>query len=477
MKNIFSKLTILILTLQSLNLQADKIPTNILLGVSNASAQVEDDLNDSWMAAAKLGQIKAYNNYLQPEKKLEFWSKPEIEINLAHELGSQIFRMSIDWQRLVPTSSNKVLNLSALNRYREIVKMIKAKNMKVMLTLFHHSLPIWLMENGGWTNSENISNFLGFAKDVFIELNQDVDYWNTFNEPNVFALFTYVAGIWPPMKGSFTEILNLSFYKGDFFKAIDNMALAHNKFYDLAHEINPKSKIGIAHNTANYKPHGIFADFAVSWAWDNMNFYFPDLVKKKLDFMGINYYGAEYLSISGVKFSKETEYNDAGRAFDASGLYTIIKKFHERYNLPIHITENGTADDSDIFRSLYIREHLKAVMEAHKDGIPIESYIYWSLTDNFEWSDGYCPKFGLVAVDRSDMKRIIKDSFKFYKNLIFTREISSNVESDELWNAYLSLVGQNRSMCRAENGKDSLDVARKVPLNKVDWRFKKVSVQ
>src|SRR5690606_7328747 len=103
----------------------------------------------------------------------------------------------------------------------------------------------------------------------------------------------------------------------------------------------------------------------------------------------------------GVEFSPLAEYNDAGRAIDAEGFYEIIKKYNERYSLPVFITENGTADEDDLIRPVYLIEHLYAVNKALKENIPVLGYIYRTLSDHLEWSDGYCPKFGLVAVDRN----------------------------------------------------------------------------
>lgn len=452
-----------------ISLKAQTFPSDFEFGVSNASAQVEDDLNDAWMSFAKAGNTKAFLNETKPEKKLEFWTKPEVEINLASELGVKVFRMSIDWQRLVPTKSDKVLNLKALERYKEIIDLIKAKKMKVMLTLFHHSIPKWAQNMGGWSNPKVIGLFDGFARDVFDALNLKVDYWNTFNEPNVFAMFVHVAGIWPPGNGSFLHALNIPFFKGDFFKALDNMASSHTNFYFYTR--NKNAKVGIAHNTAYYKEFGFLSSFAVNWSWENMNYYFPDKVKNHLDFMGINYYGSEYLTLGGVGFSTETEYNDAGRAFDPKGLYLILKDFYKRYKLPIYITENGTADEDDLFRSLYIAEHLYAILQAIKEGVPVKSYIYWSLSDNFEWSDGYCPKFGLASVDRKSMRRIPRESFNFFLKIVKSRKINQ-AQRDQLWSSYKSHIGKSRKMCRDQNGKDALDSPRKLKLGNADWRFK-----
>ena len=126
---------------------------DFFFGIANAPVQVEDQLDDNWMKLARSGKIKAFPNIENPEIKLEFWSKPDIEINLAEELGIGVFRLGIDWSRLM--SYNKLLNQQVVNQdvldhYLEILKKIKAKNMKVMLTLFHASEPSWTLENGSW---------------------------------------------------------------------------------------------------------------------------------------------------------------------------------------------------------------------------------------------------------------------------------------------------------------------------------------
>ena len=202
-----------------------------------------------------------------------------------------------------------------------------------------------------------------------------------------------------------------------------------------------------------------------------MNYYFIDQVKDHLDFLGFNYYGSEYLQLTGIGFSPDTEYNDAGRAFDPNGLFDILKLLYARYNKPLYITENGTADQDDIFRSLYIVEHLQAIKAAQAEGVVVLGYIYWTLTDNFEWSDGYCPKFGLLSVDRESMLRKPRQSYFDFQNLIRTRKIDESFR-DDLWKNYKKRIGQNRSMCRAANGKDGLDEPRSLPLGSADWRFK-----
>ena len=99
------------------------------------------------------------------------------------------------------------------------------------------------------------------------------------------------------------------------------------------------------------------------------------------------------------------------------GLYEVIKSF-ERYRLPLFITENGIATRDDNIRKDYIREHLRSVQRAIKEGAPVKGYLHWSLLDNFEWDSGYSKKFGLVGVDLSTQKRTIRDSARYYSRLI-----------------------------------------------------------
>lgn len=451
-------------------------PDDFEFGVSNAAVQVEDKTDDIWLDWVKKGKVRAYQEELKPDQRLEFWTKPEIEIELAKKLGVKIFRLSIDWQRLVPKKPGNwtggIQERQALERYFEICKMIQDAGMKVMLSLYHHSETKWSLEMGGWGNPQLINYFGSFANAAFDKLDPVVDYWITFNEPNVYLMFTQIVGNWPPGNQNPMALLNLPFYKGIYFKGLDHMAAAHNNFYRYVKKRNKNAKVSIAHNTANYVNGGFMGDWVASWSWENFNYYFPDLVKDHLDFMGFNYYGSEYVSLYGLHFSDKTEYNDAGRAIDPNGLYFMLKQFYMRYKLPIMITENGTADEDDQIRPLYLVEHLKAISQAIIDGVPVLGYVQWSLTDNFEWSDGYCPKFGLVSVDRkSNFKREPRFSYKLYNKIISQRKIDKFL-SDVTFQRYQAATKRLRKMCRAENAKDALDKPRMIPLRFVDWRFK-----
>lgn len=147
--------------------------------------------------------MTAYNNTPRADERTRFWSEPEEEIELAAGAGAKVFRMGVDWARLFPTAENGMDN-DAWARYRQIMLMCHARGMRVMLTLVHHSLPPWLGALGGWTSADSLPHFRAFARAVLGGIAADpalvtaMHSLVTVNEPHVFAMLTYCAGLWPP---------------------------------------------------------------------------------------------------------------------------------------------------------------------------------------------------------------------------------------------------------------------------------------
>lgn len=465
--------TLFLLTLLtfSLQLRAITFPTYFVFGVANAPGQVEDELEDIWLAWAKQGKVRSWQVTPHPEKRLEFWSKPDIEIGLAKNLGVQSFRMGIDWGRVMPSPGK--FDEAAITRYREIVNKVRAANMRIMMTLWHHSVPVWVQESNGWHNDENKKAFIRFSQRMMKEFHHDVEWWITFNEANVFATMAYTVGIWPPgEKHSPLALAAIGPFRGSSVEAMDRMADAHNEIYSWAHKQFPEIKVGLAHNMANYRGKSFIDKIKAYFVNDLMNWRFPERVRGHMDFFGFNYYGAEWLKGSQVDIDPEEEYSEAGRAIDVNGLYEILKSVDEKFKgLPIIITENGVADANDSIRSAYLIEHLHAVHKAISENIPVQGYYVWSLTDNLEWSDGYCPKFGLVGVNRETMERLPRPSYHTFRDIISTHEIT-NSQREIAWNQVLSLQGKNHPFCRDEDGITAFDTPRTKKYSTKDWRFK-----
>ncbi len=481
-------------------------------GIATAPAHIEDELQDSWLKFAYSGKVAAFHQAYLPHERLRFWSEPEVELDLAASTGIKVFRMGVDWGRLVPHEPGSwncgptarcaagVQNHKALERYKDIVEMARARGMRVMLTLFHHSLPNWSVEKGGWTHSDTTNEFISFASDVVQKLSPVVDSWVTFNEPAVFALLTHAAGMWPPGgKTSFVSIVDIGPLQGKFVKALNHIADAHRTLYSLIHKIdtiiadfdvsNPiPAEVGIAHNVSRNTP-STFIDIPAAAIFDAISRYdFPDRVRHYLDFLGINYYGEEIVRGTTAEIRTDVEYSDSGRAINPNGLFEVLLGFHKRYNeqprflfqksrasknkmLPFLVTENGVSDSSDLLRASYIIEHLLAIDAARNAGVPIFGYVFWTISDNWEWADGYCPKFGLFEVDRQNgFSRKERNSARYFREIVKSGLITQDLRNSA-WNIVRSSAGTLRPLCRAENGRTSLDEPRYRPLINKDWRF------
>ncbi|XP_023006537.1 beta-glucosidase-like SFR2, chloroplastic [Cucurbita maxima] len=431
--------------------------------------------------------VAAWHNVPHPEERLRFWSDPDTELQLAKNTGSSVFRMGIDWSRIMtqePVNGLKAaVNYAALERYKWIINKARSYGMKVMLTLFHHSLPPWAGDYGGWKLEKTVDYFLEFTRLVVDSTLDMIDYWVTFNEPHVFCMLTYCAGAWPGGHPDMLEVATSALPTGVFQQAMHWIAIAHLKAYDYIHEKSNSSSaiVGIAHHVSFMRPYGLFDVAAVTLANSLTLFPYVDSISDKLDFIGINYYGQEVVSGTGLKLVDSDEYSESGRGVYPDGLYRMLIRYHERYkhlNIPFIITENGVSDETDLIRRPYLIEHLLAVHAAMIKGVPVLGYLFWTISDNWEWADGYGPKFGLVAVDRAnDLARIPRQSYHLFSKIATSGKVTRE-DRIQAWNDLHRAAKQKktRPFYRAVNKHGlmyagGLDEPIQRPYAKRDWRF------
>lgn len=466
-----------------------QFPKDFLFGLATAPGHAEDQLDDIWLDfATQKNGVYAYKNHSVPEKRLEFWSDYQTEIDSAAHTGIGIYRLGIDWGRLTANSisseclknknCNQTLDPEVVLHYQKIINYIKSKKLKIMLTLFHHSLPKWAMQKGGFTSSYIQELFVDFAKQSFIIFQKDINYWITINEPSVYAMLTHAVGLWPSSfeaPSEYLGFLNLGFYQGRVSKVLENLSLAHKEIYKFMHLKNKNVQVSIAKNIAYYTFDNILYYPIAKFANFNMNYSFLDEVIDYIDFIGVNYYGAEYVNGLTVKIKEGIEYSEAGRAVDPNGFYKVVLDLNKRYNhtrkLPFFITENGIADSTDYLRPSYLIEHLKVIEKLIKSGIEIKGYIFWTLTDNWEWADGYCPKFGLVSIDRkNNLQRIPRDSYSLFSKIVTSKMITP-IQEKNAWSLVQAHSGENRPFCRDQDGKTPLNSPIPRKIQNFDWRF------
>ncbi|ERN03294.1 beta-glucosidase-like SFR2, chloroplastic [Amborella trichopoda] len=432
--------------------------------------------------------IAAWHNVPNPKERLRFWSDPETELKLAKDTGVSVFRMGIDWTRIMPEEPvdgvQRSVNWAALERYKWIIQKVRSYGMKVMVTLFHHSLPPWAGEYGGWKLEKTVDYFMEFTKVAVDGISELVDYWITFNEPHVFCMLTYCAGAWPGGHPDMLEVATSALPMGVYTQALHWMAVAHSKAYDYIHansSTGSKWKVGVAHHVSFMRPYGLFDVPAVVLANSLTLFPYVDSISDKLDFIGINYYGQEVVSGPGLKLVANDEYSESGRGVYPDGLYRMLLQFHERYKhlkVPFIITENGISDETDLIRRPYILEHLLAIYAAIREGVPVLGYLFWTISDNWEWADGYGPKFGLVAVDRSNgLARIPRPSYFLFSKVVTTGKVTK-LDRLRAWTELQSAaIEQKARPFFREVDKHGLmyagglDYPIQRPLIQRDWRF------
>jgi beta-glucosidase len=146
------------------------------------------------------------------------------------------------------------------------------------------------------------------------------------------------------------------------------------------------------------------------------------LIRGHQDFLGVNYYFTAYKMFDAARWRVADKpwkgpVSDLGWPIRPEGLLEVLREFR-RWGVPLYVTENGVADERDVVRADYIRRHLQAVEQAQQEGIDVRGYFHWSLLDNFEWAEGFRPRFGLVAVDFATQERKPRASAYVYRAII-----------------------------------------------------------
>lgn len=379
-----------------------------------------------WGAATSAHQVEGgnvHNDWWEWEKKTpgvdrsgmasDHWNRWQEDVELASSLGHTAHRLSVEWSRIEPKEGQ--WSRAAIEHYRQVLGELQNKGLKTFVTLHHFTNPQWLARKGGWLNGETPELFERYARFVAQQLGEVVDFWITINEPMVYATQSYWRGVWPPQHRSLWEMQ----------KVVRAMAAGHRKAYRAIHQVLPAPKVGMAKNLVAYLPEfiGQIDDQLVARAenwWFNHFLYL--LTGDTHDFLGVNYYFTRTLRVKLLpprltEVPWEGARSDMGWPISPEGLTHVLLHM-KRYKLPIYITENGLADADDSRRADFIRSHLRAVEAAQAQGSDVRGYLHWSLLDNFEWAEGFKPRFGLVAVDYATGERTVRPSAYVYKAII-----------------------------------------------------------
>lgn len=409
-------------------------PKDFLWGASTAAHQVEGNNTNQWSewekANAKRLATNAHSRLMVDAKKYLGWDvdwesvksqakRPEnyISGNAAdhyrrykadfaalEQLHMNAFRFSIEWSRIEPEPGR--WNEREIEHYRQYLQELHRQGIEPVVTLWHWTLPVWFAARGGFEHRGNIRYFERFIAKIADELGDDFVYVTLLNEPNVYMYASYLVGQWPPERRS--ALLA--------FKVYYNLQIAHKRGYMLLKRQRPNMEVGIAFALGDMQPaqpHNILSRFSAAAAAYMQNWWYLNRISRQLDFIGVNYYMTTYVTWRGAMHYPQTPKSDAGWYMEPRGLERVLLATWKRYHKPIIITENGLADGADRYRKWWLEQTIEAMQAALAKGADLRGYLHWSLLDNFEWSFGWWPKFGLIEVDRTTMKRTIRPSAKW----------------------------------------------------------------
>jgi beta-glucosidase len=377
------------------------------------------------------------------------------DVALMRELGLQSYRFSISWSRILPAGRGAI-NQPGLDFYSRLVDELLAQNIMPNVTLYHWDLPAALDERGGWLNRDVAGWFADYATLLFRSLGDRVPMWATLNEPWVSVDAGYVHGVHAPglrdpARGPIAAH-NLLRAHG---MAVQSFRAEHQGNIGIVVNLEPKYP-------ASESPADLAATNRADAYWNRQYldpvFFgrYPDemadiygaawpehdpadlaLIQQPIDFVGINYYKRGVVrddpsaipARDGYVRQPQHEHTELDWEVYPAGLTRILTWVRDRYgDIPLYITENGAAfadPDSpvggvvdDPRRVNYLRTHLLAAHEAIAAGVNLRGYYAWSLLDNYEWSEGYTKRFGIVHVDFATQQRTPKSSAHFYSDVI-----------------------------------------------------------
>lgn len=406
-----------------------KFPEGFLWGAATSAHQVEGGLNNNWTEWEKAnaerlaaGSEKAFDtesvhwlaikdaaqdpkNYISG-LACDHYNRYEEDFDIAKSLGHNVHRFSIEWSRVEPRRGE--YDEAAIEHYRQVIRALKSRGIEPFVTLFHWTTPVWVSQQDDWYSDKTAADFLNYVKKIVTSLGDEVSFWTTFNEPEVFCQLSYRKGYWPPEGQSTLKAL----------RVMRRLIKTHRRAYDLIKSINPKAQVGATiHNVYIDPPSGL-VDKLIAPAVNYLsNKYFTAGIRGHQDFIGLNYYFRMRLKGFDLEMNS-TDPTDMGWGMFPEGIFHILKRLND-FKKPIYITECGVADRDDVYRSWYIHEILRWVHRAIGEGTDVRGFMYWSLIDNFEWDKGFWPRFGLVEVDYNDkQRRIVRPSAREYAKVI-----------------------------------------------------------
>ncbi len=405
------------------------IPQDFLLGCATSAYQIEGGIHNDWSEWEREGHLRV------PDEtcglSVDHWNRFDQDFELLSALGANAYRLSIEWARVEPEPG--VFDEAAVDRYREMIRDLRRRDIEPVVTFLHFTHPAWFHEVCPWHDVHGAApdRFARFVDKMMSALGTDVRWFTVLNEPMVWLLGGYFSALIPPGRAGLRGL----------FSAAETLVRGYLAARDVIRRRQPHARCGIAHNVVRFAPDrpDDFGDRVTTRAVERFyNHSFPEVLSTgrltvglapglryttqvaaaegSMDFLGLNYYTRIYLRFDPLRRlggrGIEAAYDDRsplgvtdlGWEVHPEGLVGLLTEM-SRYGVPLMVTENGLDDRDDSRRSRFLYDHLEATLRARSQGVDVRGYLHWSLLDNFEWLEGFAPRFGIYGVDYTTLTR------------------------------------------------------------------------
>ncbi|MGP7795566.1 family 1 glycosylhydrolase [Sphingomonas sp. CLY1604] len=399
-------------------------PKGFLWGTATAAHQVEGNNTNSdwWLLEGLPGTFirersgvacDHYNRYPQ-------------DIATIAAMGLSSYRFSIEWARIEPTPGR--YDKRQLDHYRDMLRVCRRHGLHTVVTLHHFTSPAWLAARGGFENPATVAAFAAYAEAVLRHCGDLIDTLCTFNEANLtfsdFIPTTILAPMLDAAKKASGSSTFRSFLFDDASRSKPIVRACHAAARRATKAVRPDLPVGLTLAMSDIQDAPGAPGAGVAERSKRYDVWLE--LARTDEFVGVQNYTRERFDAKGaipppagaVRTQLDQEYYPAGLAGAVRYAASVART-------PILVTENGIGTEDDALRGRYITEALTGLQECIAAGIDVRGYWHWSAMDNFEWSFGYGPKFGLMAVDRVSQVRTLKPSASLYSAIARANAVSA----------------------------------------------------
>jgi beta-glucosidase len=366
-------------------------PDGFLWGTATAAHQVEGgNWNNDWWAWEHTPGTRVKE---ASGDACDHWHRYPEDIALLSDLGFGAYRFSLEWSRIEPEEDE--WSRATLDHYRRMCATCHEHGLLPVVTFHHFTTPRWLAAQGGWEKNSTADHFGRYCEKAIAAIGDLVPWACTINEPNVVATMGYLAAVFPPGTQSIEMRRRVN----------DVLIAAHRNAADVIHAGPGDTKVGLTLSMAQWWPVD-GGEARIERIRRNMEDVYLEAARPD-DFVGVQTYSRNRIGPDGALGPEEgVETTIMGYEFWPQALEATVRRaFAMTDGVPVYVTENGIAATDDSRRIEFVRGALHSVKACLDDGIEVVGYTYWSALDNFEWSLGYGPTFGLIEVDRNTFER------------------------------------------------------------------------